>query len=96
MARSLIMNDCVEYDGRLMVATGDSDHRAVRVWALDEQQRWHDASGQALEGLPSSRSGGMWIYCLHSDGHSLFAGTAGHQGSARVYRYTPPAIAAKG
>jgi len=89
MARSLIMNDAIVYGGQLIVATGDASHRQCRLWALDGDQRWRDVSGAVFEGGPSRHPGGMWIYVLATDGSSLFAGTAGHQGSARVFRYAP-------
>jgi hypothetical protein len=89
MANSSIMNDAKVFNGHLVVATGDSTKRDVRVWALDVQQNWRDVSGGALNGTGSNRPGGYWIYSLCIGNGDLYAGTAGHQGSARVFRWTP-------
>lgn len=89
MASSLIMNDAIVYHGRLVVATGDSSHRDARVWSLEAGQRWQDISGTALARPLDRYPGGAWIYCLATDGISLYAGTAGHQGAARIFRFRP-------
>jgi hypothetical protein len=89
MGRSLIMNDALVYRRTLVVATGDSHMRRPRVWALDHEQRWHDTSGDALSDSSNTRPGGLWIYSLATDNVSLYAGTAGYQGSAKVFRFAP-------
>ena len=91
MANSSIMNDAKIFNGHLVVATGDSDRRDVRVWTLDAEQHWHDVSGDALNGSANGRPGGYWIYSLCVGDDQLYAGTAGHQGSARVFRWKPRA-----
>lgn len=91
MANSSIMNDAKVFGGHLVVATGDADKRDVRVWTLDAQQRWLDVSGGAFNGPANDRSGGYWIYSLCVGEDQLYAGTAGHQGSARVFRWKPRA-----
>jgi hypothetical protein len=89
MAQSLIMNDAIVHDGHLIVATGDSARRDARVWTLDSAQHWQDISGHSLAAGSDARTGGCWIYRLCSDGVSLYAATAGHQGAACVFRWTP-------
>jgi hypothetical protein len=96
MARSLIMNDLLVYKDRLIAATGDSDLRQPRVWALAGSQQWLDVSGPALEPQPSRHPGGAWVYSLATDGERIFAGTAGHQGSAGVYCFEPDVIFREG
>jgi len=92
MARSSIMNDAKVFDGHLVVATGDSTSRDVRVWTLDARQNWNDVSSGALNGTSSDRPGGYWIYSLCVGEGDLYAGTAGHQGGARVFRWKPQSV----
>ena len=89
MAHSSIMNDAKIFNGHLVVATGDSERRDARVWTLDAQQHWHDVSGSALNAAPNDRPGGYWIYSLCVGDNHLYAGTAGHQGGARVFQWKP-------
>jgi hypothetical protein len=91
MADSSIMNDAKVFNGHLVVATGDSSKRNVRIWTLDAEQNWHDVSGGALNGPVNDRPGGYWVYSLCIGDDHLYAGTAGHQGGARVFRWTPRA-----
>ncbi len=91
MARSLIMNDALVYRDRLIVATGSSEHRNIAVWSLEAGQHWHDLSANAIVDAAHNKGPGTWIYSLCTDGVSLYAGTAGHRGAARVYRFTPRA-----
>jgi len=89
MARSLIMNDSEVVGGRLIVATGDGQGRVAQVWELEASQRWRPVGGEVFSAERTDGAGGYWIYRLCSASGDLYAGTAGHKGAARVYRFSP-------
>jgi hypothetical protein len=88
MGQSLIMNDAIVYRGRLVVATGHDTRRPAQIWELGPDHGWHAVVCPALD-TPPQGEGGWWVYRLCSDGHHLFASTAGHRGAAKVLRFTP-------
>lgn len=87
MEDSLIMNDAIVFDGRLVVATGHSDRQAAQLWELGAGTRWHPV-GPAELAQPGNGEGGWWVYRLCSDGRHLYAATAGYRGAAHVFRFT--------
>jgi hypothetical protein len=88
MGQSLIMNDAIVFQDRLVVATGHDTRRPAQLWELGADQCWRAIDCPALE-TPGEGEGGWWVYRLCSDGRQLFASTAGHRGAARVLRFTP-------
>lgn len=89
MAQATILNDVIEYQGRLVVATGGSLGRFAGAFALEAGPNWRDIAGAAFKPLASSADGGYWIYRMATDGRRLFAASAGHQGAAGVFEFVP-------
>lgn len=87
MARSLIMNDSAVYGGRLVVATGDGSQQTAQLWELEADQRWRAVGGDQFDAKEAGIPGGYWVYKLCVAEGALFAGTAGHEGAARVFRF---------
>ena len=88
MARSLIANDSAAYESRLIVATGDGKHRDAEVWQLQADHGWRAIGAGAFRSQGAEGAGGYWVYKLCAAGDALFAGTAGHRGAARVFRFS--------
>lgn len=88
MGESLIMNDAIVYQGRLIVATGHSTRCASQIWMFDASQNWQPV-GPAELGAPAPGEGGWWVYRLCTDGHRLYASTAGHRGAAKIFCFIP-------
>lgn len=88
MSESLIMNDAIVYRGMLIVATGHSSRRASQLWMLDVSQNWQPVGPAGLD-APVPGEGGWWVYRLCTDGHRLYASTAGHRGAAKIFCFTP-------
>ncbi len=86
MEDSLIMNDAIVFDGRLVVATGHSDRQAAQLWELGAGSRWQPVGPVELA-QPGSGEGGWWVYRLCAEGRHLYAATAGHRGAAHVFRF---------
>lgn len=89
MANSLIMNDAAVFAGHLIVATGDSDHRNAQIWEDSANGDWHPVAGRLLSDAAAKdpAHGGQWVYCLCVANDELYAGTAGHTGAARIFRF---------
>jgi hypothetical protein len=87
MAGSLIMNDAIVFQGRLVVATGHGTRDRAQIWELASGQCWRPVGPPALD-VPAQGDGGWWVYRLCTDGQHLYASTAGHRGAARVLRFT--------
>jgi hypothetical protein len=83
------MNDCEVLGGRLVVATGDGTSRTAQVWELDASQHWRPVGDHVFSAGMTDSPGGYWVYRLCAGGGDLYAGTAGHKGAARVYRFSP-------
>lgn len=88
MSNSLIMNDSIVYNDRLVVATGHNGRHPAELWELCFEESWRPITSTILES-PGEGEGGWWVYRLCTDGDHLYASTAGHQGAARVLRFTP-------
>jgi hypothetical protein len=88
MSESLIMNDVVTYNGRLVVATGHADRQPAQVWELGTGETWRPVGPTELS-MPGQGEGGWWVYRLFVDGPHLYAATAGHHGAAGVFRFAP-------
>jgi hypothetical protein len=88
VAAATILNDVIEYRGRLVIATGASAQRVARAYSLEAGEQLCDISGLAFQPAPAAAQGGYWIYRLATDGVRLFAASAGHQGAAAVFEYS--------
>lgn len=87
MGQSLIANDTAVFGGRFVAATGDGFHRDAQIWELEPDQSWRPAGAENFSVPVSDAPGGYWIYRLCAADNALFAGTAGHRGGARVFRF---------
>ena len=88
MAGSLIMNDAITYFGNLVVATGHGDRQPSGIWELVSGSRWREVGPESLA-RSGEGDGGWWVYRLCTDGHHLYASTAGHRGAAKIFCFTP-------
>lgn len=88
MGRATILNDAIEYQGRLIVATGGSDGREAGAFSF-ERNGWLNIADDAFAPETPSENCGYWIYRLASDGQRLYAGAAGHTGAASLFEFTP-------
>lgn len=88
MADSLIMNDSVVFQDRLVVATGHSTRAPAEIWELANSSEWKPVGPPRLK-QHGSGDGGWWIYKLCTDGDHLYASTAGHRGAATILRFSP-------
>jgi hypothetical protein len=57
------------------------------VWELEADQSWREVGGETFR-APTGGPGGYWIYRLCAAEGALYAGTAGHRGAARVFRFS--------
>jgi len=94
-ARSTIFNYLIEHTGAFVLATGGTIGSAI--WQLSETGEWVPLSqgpgGDAWVGrqVPLKRPADSheWIYTMVSHHGALYAGVAGYDGAAQVWRYAP-------